>query len=320
MIRKLAILLLPALVAWAGGPLPDGRGSEYDGRWDITVQHAPRGRAWWLEVAGAGSDHIKGKFVGFPGGDLNDIQHIWVENGELRFTYDGHDVHQDYRARLADGKLEGTFASGDTKLGWTGARTPEITDADDGSWHEFRPIDLFNGRDISNWHGLTADAAAGWSVRDGILRGNGAAPDLVSNVSFWNFKLHVEYRTPAHSNSGIGLRGRYEVQILEDYGRPVDRHSNGALYSRIVPSENATKPAGEWQTFDIRLVGRHATVTLNGKTVTQGIVDGLTAIACDPDEGDPGPIMLQGDHGPVEFRSIVLTPLVKAPPQAPPVK
>jgi hypothetical protein len=304
MLRNFGILLMLASAAW---PADSG----FNGRWDITVHHSLRGRAWWLEVEGAGTAHIKGKFVGFPGGDLNDIQHIRIENGELRFTFDRDSVHREYRARLAGGKLEGTFASGDTKLEWIGARAPEIDDADDGSWREGQPIDLFNRHDISNWHGLTADASAGWSAEGGILKGNGAATDLVSSGKFWNFKLHVEYRTPAHSNSGIGLRGRYEVQILEDYGRPLDRHSNAALYSRIVPSENVTRPAGEWQNYDIRLVGRHVTVTLNGKTVTQGVIDGLTAIACDPDEGVPGPIMLQGDHGPVEFRSIVLTPLVK---------
>jgi len=302
--------ILTAILLLAGAAWPADTG--FNGRWDIAVEHAPRGRAWWLQVEGAGTSHIKGKFVGFPGGDLNDVQHIWIDNGELRFSYDGHDVHQEYRAKLVGDKLEGTLASGDNKLQWTGARAPDVTDADDGSWHEWRPINLFNGRDISNWHGLTANAASGWSVEGGILKGNGAAPDLVSNVNFWNFNLHVEYRTPAQSNSGVGLRGRYEVQILEDYGRPLDRHSNAALYSRIVPSENATKPAGEWQSFDIHLVGRHVTVTLNGKTVTQGIIDGLTAMACDPNEGDPGPIMLQGDHGPVEFRSIVVTPLAKA--------
>ena len=304
MLRNLAILLLLAASAW---PADSG----FNGRWDITVHHSPRGRAWWLEVEGAGTAHIKGKFVGFPGGDLNDIQRIWIENGELRFTYDGHDVHQEYRARLVGSKLEGTFTSGDTKLEWTGARAPQIDEPDDGSWRAGQPIDLFNRHDISNWHGLTADASPAWSAEGGTLKGNGAATDLVSSGKFWNFKLHVEYRTPAHSNSGIGLRGRYEVQILEDYGRPVDRHSNAALYSRIVPSENVTKPAGQWQIYDIRLVGRHVTVTLNGKTVTQGVIDGLTAIACDPDEGVPGPIMLQGDHGPVEFRSILLTPLLK---------
>ncbi|HLY16283.1 MAG TPA: DUF1080 domain-containing protein [Bryobacteraceae bacterium] len=303
MIRTLALFLLCA-AAWSAD-------SDYNGRWDITVHQSSRGRAWWLQVEGAGTAGIKGKFVGFPGGDLNDIQHIWIEQGELRFTFDGRSQHQEYRARFAGGKLEGTFQSGDTTLKWTGARAPEINDADDGSWREGKPIELFNRRDIANWHGMTADASTGWTAGAGILKGNGEATDLISNDKFWNFKLHVEYRTPPHSNSGIGLRGRYEVQILEDYGRPLDRHSNAALYSRIIPSENVTKPAGEWQTYDIRLVGRHVTITLNGKTVTAGVIDGLTALACDPDEGIPGPIMLQGDHGPVEFRAIVLTPLVK---------
>jgi hypothetical protein len=307
MIRKLFLLLLWASAAWSSD-------TDFNGRWDITVHNSPRRRAWWLEVQGAGTPVIQGKFVGFPGGDLNVIQHIWIENGQLAFTFDpptGARQHQEYRAHLAAGKLEGTFQSGDTNLTWTAARAPEITDVDDNSWHKGAPVDLLNHRDLSNWHGMTADASAGWSIENGVLKGNGAAPDLISNDKFWNFQLHAEYRTPPKSNSGIGLRGRYEVQILEDYGRPLDRHSNAALYSRIIPTENVTKPAGEWQTYDIRLVGRHVTIALNGKTVTQGVIDGLTAIACDPDEGIPGPIMLQGDHGPVEFRSLVLTPLVK---------
>ena len=304
MIRTGVLFLLWAAAAWPAD-------SDFNGRWDITVHQSSRGRAWWLEVEGAGTSALKGKFVGFPGGDLNEIEHIAIVKGELQFTFDGREQHQEYKAKLKNGKLEGTFQSGDARLEWTGARAPAIKDADDGSWHEGKPVDLFNHRDVSNWHGMTADASKGWSAEGGVLKGNGAATDLISNDKFWNFKLHVEYRTPEHSNSGIGLRGRYEVQILEDHGRPLDRHSNAALYSRIVPTENVTKPAGEWQTYDIRLVGRHVTVTLNGKTVTQGVIDGLTAIACDADEGVPGPIMLQGDHGPVEFRSIVLTPLVK---------
>ncbi len=302
--RILLTLLLLAPAAWPAD-------TDFNGRWDITVLNSPRGRAWWVEVQGAGTPAIKGKFVGFPGGDLNEIQHIWIENGELRFTFDGESVHQEYRARLTAGKLQGSFESGNSKLQWIGVRAPEIPDADDGTWHKGRPVELFNHKDVSNWHGSVARASLGWTAEDGILKGNGKAVDLLSNDKFWNFELHVEYRTPPHSNSGIGLRGRYEVQILEDHGRPLDRHSNAALYSRIVPTENVTKPAGEWQTYDIRLVGRHVTVTLNGKTVTKGIIDGLTAMAADPDEGVPGPIMLQGDHGPVEFRSIVLTPLVK---------
>ncbi|HSW49486.1 MAG TPA: DUF1080 domain-containing protein, partial [Bryobacteraceae bacterium] len=106
--------------------------------------------------------------------------------------------------------------------------------------------------------------------------------------------------------------GRYEVQIQDDYGKPPSIHSNGALYSRIAPSVNACKAAGQWQSFDITLIGRDLTVVQNGtKIIDRQAVEGLTAMGHDPNEGEPGPLSLQGDHGPVEFRNIVLTPLVR---------
>jgi len=114
------------------------------------------------------------------------------------------------------------------------------------------------------------------------------------------------------SNSGIGLRGRYEIQILEDYGKPPNTHGAAALYSRIAPSVNASKPAGEWQSYDIRLVGRTLTVVHNGTKVLDKVeVDGLTAIANNSDEAEPGPFIIQGDHSYVEIKSFLVTPLVK---------
>ena len=186
-------------------------------------------------------------------------------------------------------------------------RAPVINEKDDGSWVAGKPVNLFNGKDLSGW--LPAE---GWTVKDGLLTNAPKVRNLVSAKTFWNFLLHVEYRVGAHSNSGIGLRGRYEIQILEDHGREPGTHSNGSLYSRIAPRVNASKPAGEWQTYDIRLVGRDLTVDLNGQRIIEhGVVEGLTAIANNADEAEPGPIILQGDHGPVEFRKIVLTPLEK---------
>src|SRR5437016_10055084 len=165
---------------------------------------------------------------------------------------------------------------------------------------------------MNGWMSWDGDEPVGWSVKDGALASTGHGQDIVSQQKFWNFKLHVEFRLAEHSNSGVALRNRYEVQMLEDYGHPPNTHSAGALYSRIAPSENASKPAGEWQTYDIRLVGRQVTVVLNGKTIIdKGEVEGLTAIAIDANESQPGLIYLQGDHGPVEFRNLTVTPLVK---------
>jgi len=255
---------------------------------------------------------MKGRFVGAPGGDMNDIADLAVRNGELSFSFDRAQQHLIYRARLESGELHGSLDTGKEKIRWVGKRAPRITEKDDGSWREDKPIKLFNGESLDGWSALVPGRELGWTVSNGILKNTAAANNLISNQKFWNFALHAEYRIPAGSNSGIGLRARYEIQILEDYGKPPNSHGNGALYSRIVPSVNASKPPGEWQVLDVRLVGRQVTVVLNGKKIIdKGEVEGLTAIASDPDEGAPGPIILQGDHKEVEFRSLVITPLTR---------
>lgn len=309
--RKLLplVLLVPAFAGDA----------QFNGRWDITVPQETRARAWWLEVSGAGTTSLHGRFVGFPGGDMNDLPNLAIQGGELRFSFDykdfrsGQPIHRDYTARLtSDGKLEGLMRpSSGEELRWTGVRAPVISDKDDGSWRDGTPVELFNHKDLSGWQGMVPNQALGWTVKGDAMANVAGANNLVSVDSFWNFKLHVEFRVGEHSNSGIGLRGRYEVQILEDYGKPPNTHSNGALYSRIAPAANASKPAGEWQAYDIRLVGRTVTIVLNDqKVIDKQEIEGLTAIAGNADEAKPGPFILQGDHGPVEFRKILLTPLV----------
>ena len=291
--------------------------AQFNGRWNIRVPDDARNRAWWMEITDAGTPAMKGRFVGFPGGDMNNIENLTLKGGVLRFTFarpargESPAFKNEYTAKFVNGRMEGTCDTGKTRLRWIGERAPEIADRDDGSWREGKPIALFNGKDLTGWHGIVRGGQLGWSVENGLLKSSGKANNLETTEKFWNFLLHVEYRIGPKSNSGIGLRGRYEVQILEDFGRPLDTHSNGSLYSRIVPAVAASKPAGEWQTYDIRLVGRDVKIVLNGKKVVEGVIEGLTAMATDPDEGKPGPITLQGDHGPVEFRQIVLTPLVK---------
>ncbi len=311
--RKLALLAFAAIALQADD-------AQFNGRWDITVPHESRARAWWLEVTGAGTPALKGRLVGFPGGDMNDIPQLAIQNGELRFSFDyqdhrsGKPMHLEYNARYTgDGKLFGVRRSSDGEiLKWMGVRAPVVTEKDDGTWRDGTPVELFNHKDLSGWHGLVPNLALGWNVKDGAMANAAGANNLVSDQTFWNFKLHVEYRVGKDSNSGIGLRGRYEVQILEDHGKTPNKHSNGALYSRIAPAVNASKPAGEWQSYDIRLIGRQVTVVLNDqKVIDKQEIEGLTAIAGNADEGKPGPVILQGDHGPVEFRNIVLTPLLR---------
>jgi hypothetical protein len=131
-------------------------------------------------------------------------------------------------------------------------------------------------------------------------------------MEFEDFNLKLEVNVPAGSNSGVYLRGIYEIQVFDSFGKALDSHNMGALYSRITPSVAAEKPAGEWQTLDMTLVNRHLTVVLNGKTIIDNQpVLGCTGGAMWSDEFKPGPIYLQGDHGTVSYRNMVLRPVVK---------
>ena len=314
--------LLPVLLLLAIGPAL-AADQDYNGRWDISADTHPRPRAWWLELNGVGSPNATGKFVSAYAGDMNPVDSINVEDGVLHFVIHrpnrGQKASQGgqtlYTARLVSGKLEGTVMVEGQKgspIPWTGVRAPVIEDRDDGSWKEGAPIALFNGKDLSGWKGLVPGAEVKWTVQDGVLRNAPPTTDIISERNFWNFTLHTDFRIVEHSNSGIGLRGRYEIQILDDFGKPPGTHGAGALYSRIAPSINASKPAGEWQSYDIRLVGRTLTVVHNGKKVLDKVeIEGLTAIADNADEAKPGPFIVQGDHSYVEIKSFVVTPLVK---------
>jgi hypothetical protein len=296
--------------------------ARFDGRWDITVNEQNRKRAWWLEVKGATTSQPEGSFIGAPGGGLDKLSDLKVDNNELSFSFTRAFRYGTapqptprkgvYRAKLVSGKLEGTLEiEGHEPIRWTGVRAPKFDPVNPTKLKAGKPVELFNGKDLTGWRPLLENRKVEWQVAEGITKNVPGAVDILTDQKFWNFKLHAEYRVGPKSNSGIGLRGRYEVQILEDHGRPVSLHGNGALYSRILPTTNASKPANEWQTFDITLVGNRVTVVLNGTTIVDDKeVEGLTAVAIDPNEGEPGPIIIQGDHGAVEFRKLTLTPLL----------
>ena len=123
-----------------------------------------------------------------------------------------------------------------------------------------------------------------------------------------DFKLHIEFRYPEHSNSGVYLRGRYEVQVEDSYGKQPGSVYLGGVYGFLTPSENVARKAGEWQSYDITLVGRRVTVEANGKTIIHNqIIPGITGGAINSKEATPGPLLLQGDHGPVEYRNITIS-------------
>jgi len=212
--------------------------------------------------------------------------------------------------------------SGYDSIAFTGTKLPELTTAPDLTKVKFNtPVELFNGKDLSGWKLIDEKQVNGFSVADGNLFNNPVQKEGAEHISYGNlrtekvfedFNLKLEVNVPAGSNSGIYLRGMYEVQVIDSYGKPLDSHNMGGLYSRITPSVNAEKPAGQWQTYDITLYDRHVTVILNGtKVIDNQPVYGPTGGAMSSDVFAAGPIYLQGDHGSVSYRNMVLTPILK---------
>ncbi len=211
-------------------------------------------------------------------------------------------------------KADGTQVA---KVEFTGKRIASLPPAPDLSKVKYgAPVSIFNGKDLAGWSLVPQNGDNGWSVEDGVLM-NRVTPgkhhaNLRTNSEFEDFNITLEVRTQTASNSGVYLRGIYEIQIAETFGKPLDSHNMGALYSRITPEVAAEKPVGEWQTLSITLVDRHVTVILNDKTIIANKpVLGCTGGALTSDESKPGPIMLQGDHTNIDYRNIVLRPVIK---------
>jgi hypothetical protein len=163
---------------------------------------------------------------------------------------------------------------------------------------------LFDGKDLKGWR-FDDPKKAGWRVENGTLVNAEPGANIITTGSYRDFKLHVEVNCPKDANSGIYLRGRYEVQVEDDSLAEPPTHHMGAVYGFIAPEPEQPRRPGEWQTFDITLLGRYVTVAQNGHTIIDNQeIPGITGGALDSREGDPGPIYLQGDHGPVAYRNL----------------
>jgi len=281
------------------------------GRWDLTVQGPKGAYPSWFEVTLSGTRTLVGRFVG-AGGSARPISRVDFSNGSVHFAIppqwekETSDLVVD--ATLAGDGLEGTLVTpAGERHRFTGRRSPSLRRSDAPAWG--KPVSLFNGKDLTGW--TTFGGTSQWTAEAGILKNVKSGANLVTAAKFTDLKLHVEVNCPKGSNSGIYLRGRYEVQV-EDSADPEPRLVDmGSIYGFLVPNENASKGPDSWQTLDITLVGRRVSVVLNGKTIIgDQTIPGITGGALDSDEGAPGPIYLQGDHGPVQYRNLLVTPAV----------
>jgi hypothetical protein len=283
------------------------------GRWDLTVQGADGPYPSWLEIMLRKETELMGRFVGRFGSNRH-VAEISYGTGNLfvriPVQYERNKSDLIFKGQLKGDRLEGTTEDENGRtLTWTGVRAPALQRTQPPKWGQ--PVDLFNGKDLSRWRLRGKPASQCWNVANGAMTNAPPCVDIISERTFDDFRLHAEFNIVPKSNSGIYLRGRYEVQIQDDAGKAIDSLRMGGVYGFLRPAGNASGQPGAWQTFDITLLGRRVTVVLNGQTIIDDAeIPGITGGALDSDEGAPGPVMLQGDHGQISFRKLAVTPTV----------
>ncbi len=284
--------------------------SSFVGRWDLTVGSGDAAFPSWLELT-EGATGWSGRLVGVVG-SARPIPHIEVSGSRLSFSlppqYEGFPGDMAFEADLVGDTLQGTTNTKDGgSLPWVGVRQPEATPGEP-VWGE--PIELI-GCGMAGWVARWPQMQNNWSNVDGALQNSAVGTDLISEASFGDFQLLAEYSYPKGSNSGIYLRGRYEFQVLDDYGSEPSVGGSGGIYGFLTPRVNAIRPFGERNTLELTLVGRTVSAKLNGKTLYENDeIPGITGGALDSREGEPGPILIQGDHGPVTYHRLRVTPRV----------
>lgn len=287
------------------GPVP---GEQAIGRWDLTISLPNGGSgASWLEIEKSGSGALVGQFVGM-GGSARPISEIMFDSQSQKYSFTippqwgKHNMHLEFS--LEDEHLAGKMGPVDGEMvSWTGVRAPELHRTTSPKWGA--PVHLLkNG--LADW--IVPDKF--WVFKNGVLIHNGHGGNLITKQKFNDFRLHVEFRYGEGANSGVYLRGRYEVQVLDSYGMHTGNEMLGGIYGFLTPVINAAKKPGQWQTYDITLIGRLVTIVLNGKTIIcNRPIPGITGGALDSNEGEPGPIMIQGsESGNFEYRNIIITP------------
>ena len=247
---------------------------------------------------------------------------VVIEGNAFSFR---HPYGQLFRGTVSGDKMTGTLAPCDKNgkatgefLPFEGWRNPAIEPANTADAKLGEPIDLLKDG-LDGWKAM-GDGYFGWSFKDGVLsnrikrnakgeRVGGDANLMTKRADFFDFALSYDVCVPKGCNSGVYLRGRYEIQTLDSYGKPVDRHNMAAFYGRITPKVAAEKKPGEWQHVDVTLYKRHVTVVLNGVTIIDNApVEGVTGGAIDANEFIPGPMYIQGDHSDADYRNMILRP------------
>jgi hypothetical protein len=281
--------------------------SPFLGRWDLTLTSPNSSWPQWMEVVEKG-----GKMDGRiqpRGGAVRPMVAAKVEDGHLLITVQaaGRGPEVDWDLTVSGDELSGIQKQGEnanTRI--AGVRAPELNRPMPKAWTAPEP--LFNGKDLTGWEPVNNPQNSRWVVKDGTMLNEARGSNIRTSRTFEDFKLHLEVLCPEHCNSGIYLRGRDEIQVGTEGGK-LASHEMGAIYGFFAPKVDLPMDSGQWQTFDITLVGRHVTVKRNGVTIHDNQeIPGITGGALDSHEGEPGPIFLQGDHdGGMAYRDITIS-------------
>lgn len=312
-VGKLISVAAVAVALWWGGNSVQAQAAgagAFTGRWDLTLKAPDGPHPSWLQITD-NDGKLAALFTG-RWGNARPLPKIEIDGSTVTFVSPKEEESSKedlvFKGKLSGGKLSGTISGFDgAKWTWTGVRAPSLERGKAPQWGA--PVALFDGKDLRGWHESSASEKH-WTVADGSLVSPGNGPEIISDRKFQDFKLHVEFNCGVNSNSGVYLRGRYEVQIETESESEPPSHHTGGVYGFLAPTPEQPRTADKWQTFDITLIGRRVTVVLNGVTVIDNQeIPGLTGGALDSHEAMPGPIYLQGsEKGHVQFRNVTITP------------
>lgn len=305
--RLLGIAAMVASIGWAQR-LPDTV-SPFQGRWDLVLTMpdgttSPR----WMDYVEARDPLIR---IQPRGGSVHAAYDVNVDGNNITLIMDKATAKNPavtWDLKIKNKVITGTQKSGDQVATIKGVKAPELRrEVAPKVWTKPEPI--FNGKDLAGWEPTSVTAKNNWVAEDGNLVNTAHGANIKTTRTFNDFKLHIEYNCPDEGNSGIYLRGRYEVQVEYEKVDANDRfHSIGSIYGFIAPDLELPRKPGTWETFDITLVGRFVTILRNGKkTVDNREIPGITGGALDSNEAEPGPFYIQGDHtGGMKYRNITV--------------
>lgn len=299
---SVAVILAPALSQKRGG-------QALAGRWDLTITTPKDTYPSWLEFSeesGVPEVRIVGRVSSVhPGKDVR------LDGPRLSFTTSEHfgkPIPVTWEITAQGGKLTGVQKRSDGVEGQiVGERAPTLQSKPPAAWT--RPEPLFSGSDLTGWE-ADNPSKNHWKAQNGELVNEAAGANIRTTRKFGDFKLHIEFNCPPGGNSGVYLRGRYEIQVdYEPPGTNDQYHGMGSLYGFIAPAATVAPRPGQWESYDVTLVGRNVTVVRDDvKIIDNKEIPGITGGAIDSHEGEPGPLYLQGDHtGGMKYRTITLS-------------